>query len=144
MSLSICHSFRVWHEQHEGPGGVMVWEIFSWHALGPLLKVKNHLNDTAYLSIVAGDVHPFLITSVSTSVTHSATKLKSCQTGVLEIHCTQIASIFTSPLTNLQQLCYASHVTTDQSLKMVSSTLLNLCHEELSEFRGKGGPIWCT
>lgn len=119
MSVSICHSFMVGMNNMRAlpaAGGAMVWEIFSWHALGPLLNVKNHLNDTAYLSIVAGDVHPFLITSVSTSITHSATKLKSSQTGVLKIHCTQIASIFTSPLTNLQQLCYASHVTTDQSL----------------------------
>ncbi len=43
-------------------GGVMVWGIFSWHTLGPLLPIEHHLNTTAYLSIVADYVHPFMTT----------------------------------------------------------------------------------
>ncbi len=43
-------------------GGVMVWGIFSWHTLGPLVQIEHHLNTTAYLSIVADHVHPFLTT----------------------------------------------------------------------------------
>ncbi len=43
-------------------GGVMEWGIFSWHTLGPLLPIEHHLNTTAYLSIVADHVHPFLTT----------------------------------------------------------------------------------
>ncbi len=39
-----------------GGGGVMVWEIFSWHTLGPLVQIEHHLNDKAYLSIVVGAV----------------------------------------------------------------------------------------
>ncbi len=43
-------------------GGVMVWGIFSWHTLGPLVPIEHCLNATAYLSIVAEHVHPFMTT----------------------------------------------------------------------------------
>ncbi len=43
-------------------GGVMVWGIFSWHTLGPLVPTEHCLNTTAYLSIVADHVHPFMTT----------------------------------------------------------------------------------
>ncbi len=43
-------------------GGVMVWGIFSWHTLGPLVPTEHRLNTTAYLSIVADHVHPFMTT----------------------------------------------------------------------------------
>ncbi len=36
-----------------GGGGVIVWGIFSWHTLGPLVPIEHRLNATAYLSIVA-------------------------------------------------------------------------------------------
>ncbi len=45
-----------------GGGGVMVWGIFSWHTLGHLVPIKHILNTTAYLSIVADHVHPFMTT----------------------------------------------------------------------------------
>ncbi len=40
-----------------GGGGVMVWGIYSWHTLGPLVPIEHRLNATAYLSIVADHVH---------------------------------------------------------------------------------------
>ncbi len=40
----------------------MVREIFSWHTLGPLGPIEDHLNATAYLSIVAEHVRPFMST----------------------------------------------------------------------------------
>ncbi len=43
-------------------GGVMVWGIFSWHTLGPLVTIKHCLNATSYLSIVADHVLPFMTT----------------------------------------------------------------------------------
>ncbi len=45
-----------------GGGGVMVWGIFSWHTLGLLVPIEHRLNPTAYLSIVADHVHPFMTT----------------------------------------------------------------------------------
>ncbi len=50
-----------------GGGGVMVWEIFSWHTLGPLVPIEHRLNATAYLSIVADHVHPFMTTVYTSS-----------------------------------------------------------------------------
>ncbi len=43
-------------------GGVMVWGIFCCHTLGPFVPIEHRLNATAYLSIVADYVHPFMTT----------------------------------------------------------------------------------
>ncbi len=48
-------------------GGVMVWDILSWHTLGPLVPIEHRLNTTAYLSIVADHVHPFMTTVYTSS-----------------------------------------------------------------------------
>ncbi len=65
---------RIWRKEHENMdpsclvstvhagGGVTVWGIFSWHTLGPLVPIEHRLNTTAYLSIVADHVHPFMTT----------------------------------------------------------------------------------
>ncbi len=39
----------------------MVWGVFSWHTLGPLVPIEHRLNTTVYLSIV-DHVHPFMTT----------------------------------------------------------------------------------
>ncbi len=83
---------RIWHKEHESMdpscfdstvqaagGGVMVWGIFSRHTLGPLLPIEHRLNATAYLSIVADHVHPFMTT------VYNVTQLKSSQTGFLNM-----------------------------------------------------------
>ncbi len=97
---------RIWCKEHEnmdpsclvstvqaaaGGGGLMVWGIFSWHTLGPLVPIEHHLNATAYLSIVADHVHPFMTTvclssdATSSRIMHHVTKLKSSQTGFLNM-----------------------------------------------------------
>ena len=43
-----------------GGGGVMLWGGFSWHTLGPLIKVEQCLNAIGYLNIIANQVHPFM------------------------------------------------------------------------------------
>ncbi len=50
------------NKNQPGVGGVMVWGIFSWHTLGPLVPIEHRLNATAYLNIVADHVRPFMTT----------------------------------------------------------------------------------
>ncbi len=93
---------RIWHKEHESMdpsclvltvqafgGGVMVWRIFSWHTLGPLVPIDHHLNATAYPSIVADHIHPFMTTVYPSSdgffQQDNVTKLKSSQTGFLNM-----------------------------------------------------------
>ncbi len=40
----------------------MVWGIFFWHILGPVVPIEHRLITTAYLSIVADHVNPFMTT----------------------------------------------------------------------------------
>ncbi len=96
---------RIWRKEHEsmdpsclvstvqagGGDGVMVWLIFSWHTLGLLVPIEHCLNTTVYLSIVADHVHPFMTTvypsydATSSRIMHHVTKLKSSQTGFLNM-----------------------------------------------------------
>ncbi len=95
---------RIWRKEYEsmdpsylvstvqaGGGGVMVWGIFSWHTLGLLVSIEYRFNSTAYLSIVADHVHPFMTTvypssdATSSRIIHHVTKLKSSQTGFLNM-----------------------------------------------------------
>ncbi len=102
MSLDFCCDIQMvgskLRKEHESMdpalavGGVMVWGIFSWHTLGPLVPIEPHrLNGTAYLSIVADHVHVFMSTvypflmATSSRIMHHATKLKSPQTGFLNM-----------------------------------------------------------
>jgi len=53
---------RIWCKQNENMdpsclvttvqaagGGLMVWGMFPWHTLGPLVPIGHHLNATTYL-----------------------------------------------------------------------------------------------
>ncbi len=107
MSLDFCCNIQMIeskfeHKEHErmdpsclvstgqaAGGGVMVWGIFYWHTLGPLVPIKHNLYATAYLSIVADHVHPFMTTVYPSSDGYfqqdNAAKLKSSQTGFLNM-----------------------------------------------------------
>ncbi len=69
----------------------MVWGIFSWHILGPLVPIEHRLKATAYLSIVADHVLPFMTTVYPSSDGYfqqdnaHLTKLKASQTGFLNM-----------------------------------------------------------
>ncbi len=95
---------RIWRKLHEsmdpsclvstvqaGGGGVMVWGIFPWHSFGPLLPIEHRLNVSAYMSIVADHVHPFMTTvypssdATSSRIMLHVTMLKSSQTGFLNM-----------------------------------------------------------
>uniref|UniRef100_A0A9J7ZI12 Uncharacterized protein n=1 Tax=Cyprinus carpio carpio TaxID=630221 RepID=A0A9J7ZI12_CYPCA len=65
-------ALEIWRKQNEnidpsclvttvkaGGGGVMVWGMFSWHTLGPLVPIGHRLNATAYLSIVSDHMSLF-------------------------------------------------------------------------------------
>jgi len=45
----------------------MVWGMFSWHNLDPLVPIGHRLNATAYLSIVSDHVHPLMATMYPSS-----------------------------------------------------------------------------
>ncbi len=145
-------------------GGVMVWGIFSWHALGPLVPIEHRLNATAYLSIVADHVHPFM-----TTVYHL---LMATSSRIMHLHKAQIISdwflehdneftllkwppqspdlnpiehlwdvvereihIMDVQPTNLQQLCDAiMSIWTKIQKRNVYNTFLNICQEELRQF----------
>ncbi len=139
-------------------GGVMVWGIFSWHTLGPLEQIEHCLNATAYLSIAADHVHPFMTTMYPSSDGYFQQDNAPC-------HKAQIISNWfldndnDNEFTVLQwppqsqgmwwngrfaswmcsrQIC-SNCVTLScqygpESLRNVSSTLLKLCHKELRQF----------
>ncbi len=83
---------RIWRKEHEsmdpsclvstgqaaGGDGVMVWGIFSWHTLGPLVPTEQRLNATAYLSIVADHFHPFMTTVYPSSDSYFQQYNASC------------------------------------------------------------------
>ncbi len=140
-----------------------MWGIYSWHTLGPLIPIEHRLNATAYLSIVAEHVHPFMTTVYPSSdgyfrIMHHVTKLKSSQTGFLNVtmsslysnglHSHQISiqystfgmwwnGRFTSWMCS-RQICSNCVMLSCQygpkSLRNVSNALLNLCNEELRQF----------
>ncbi len=89
-----------------GGGGLMVWGIFSWHTLGPLVQIEHCLNATAYLSIVSDHVHfivvkwtwlrcTHLLMTTSSRKMHHVTKLKSSQTGFLNM---TVSSLYSNGL----------------------------------------------
>lgn len=68
-------------------GGVIVWGIFSWYTLDPLVPTEHHLN-TTYLINVADHVHPFMTTfliATSSRITHYVTKIISSRSSFINI-----------------------------------------------------------
>ncbi len=146
-----------------GGGGVMVWGIFSWHTLGPLVPIERHLNATAYRSIVTDHIHPFMTTVYPSSDDYFQQDNTPCHKAqiisdwFLE-HDNEFTLLKWPPQspdlnsiehlwdvveqeihimdvqpTNQQQLMLSCQYG-PKSLRNVSKTLLNLCYEELRQF----------
>ncbi len=91
----------------------MVWGIFSWHTLGPLVPIEHRLNATAYLSIVADHVHPFMTTVYPSSdgyfqqdnaPSQSSNHLRLVSWTWKLVHFTQMASTVTRSQSNRASL----------------------------------------
>ncbi len=135
-------------------GGLMVWGIFSWHTLGPLVPIEYCLNATAYLRIVAEHVHPFMTTVCPSSDGYFQQDNAPCHKAqIISDWFPEHNNEFTllnwppqSPDLNsiehlwdvvereirIMQIC-SNCVTLScqygpKSLRNVSNTLLNLCH----------------
>lgn len=52
LNLNFCCMILISIVQAAAAAGIMMWGIFCWHALYPLLPTEHCLNITAYLSIV--------------------------------------------------------------------------------------------
>ena len=59
-------------------GGVMMWDIFSWHSLDLLVPVEHHLSTTAHLSIVVDYTYPFMTTVYPSSYGYFQQDNESC------------------------------------------------------------------
>ncbi len=75
---------RIWRKEHES---MDLSCLVSMHTFGPLVPIEHRLNATAYLSIVSDHVYPFMTTEYPSSsrIMHHVTKLKSSQTGFLNM-----------------------------------------------------------
>ncbi|GIY17379.1 transposable element Tc1 transposase [Caerostris darwini] len=43
-----------------GGGSVMVWAVFSWHGLGPLVRLDRTLTGNAYVQLLGDHLQPFM------------------------------------------------------------------------------------
>ncbi len=146
-----------------GGGGVIVWRIFSWHTLGPLVPIQHRLHHSLpeYCcwcpSLYDYSVPIFWCTS--SRIMHVSNHLRLVSWTWQWVHFTQMSSTVTRSQSNRAPLgcggtgdshhgcsddksaatawCY--HVNMDQT---PSNTLLNLCHEELRQFWRQRGVLW--
>ncbi len=132
---------------------VVVLGIFYWHTLGPFVPIEHRLNVTAYLSIVAYHVPPFITTVYSSSDGYFQQDNAPCHkaqiiSDMFLEHDNEFTLLKWPPqspdlnpteqfwdvveweiriMANLQQL-------RDAIMSIWTNTLLNLCHEELRQF----------
>ncbi len=91
---------RIWRKENESMdpsclvsmvqaagGGLMVWGIFSWHILGSLVPIKCHSlpEYCCWPCPSLYDYSVFIFWCTSSRIIHHVTKLKSSQTGFLNM-----------------------------------------------------------
>ncbi len=82
---------RIWRKEHESMDPSCLVSTVQAGGGTHLVPIEHRLNTTAYLSIVAGHVHPFMTTvhpssdATSSRIMQHVTKLKSSQTGFLNM-----------------------------------------------------------
>ncbi len=54
--------YGTWMHCGADTGGVILWAMFSWDTLGPIIPTAQSLTAVRYLNIVADQVHPFTAT----------------------------------------------------------------------------------
>jgi len=105
MSLDFCCDIQMVGSKY-GVNNMKAWiylalyqqGAFSWNTLQTLLSIEHRLNATAFLSIVADHVYAFMTTvyhllmATSSGITQHVTKLKSAQTGLLNMRVSSLNS----------------------------------------------------
>ncbi len=108
MSLDFCCNIdgrvRIWRKEHESMdpsclvstvqargGGIMVWGTFSWHTLGPLVPIEHRYTPQPTWVLLLTMSIPLwlqcthLLMANSSRIMHHITKIKSSQTGFLNM-----------------------------------------------------------
>ncbi|GFW51358.1 transposase domain containing protein [Trichonephila clavipes] len=51
---------RVVGHTQAGSGGIMLWGMFSWVTLGPVVGIEQTRNVTGYLKMITDQLHPYM------------------------------------------------------------------------------------
>ncbi|GBO07132.1 hypothetical protein AVEN_124387-1 [Araneus ventricosus] len=57
--IQLLSSCTAGHTQ-AGGGGIMLWRMFSWAALGSVIVVEQTMKAASYLNIIADQLHPYM------------------------------------------------------------------------------------
>lgn len=108
---------------------------FFLYTLGLFIPTEHHLNSTAYPSIV--DDHVFY--DHIASILRWLLTAEICIISEIEHLWDVVEWKINAQPKNLHQLCDSIMLIWTKTLRNFSSTLLNLCHEELMHSKGKRG-----